>query len=76
MPGAREMSDELSAGNAAKTVEEVRAIREEIRLLRENVRAFQEEARALRTTLELYSAIAECFAECICRSRLMRTGWL
>ena len=70
------MSDDLPAGNTAKTVEEARALREETRILRDDVRALQEEARALRTTLKLYSAIAECFAECMRGSRLMRTGWL
>ena len=70
------MSDDLPAGNTAKTVDEARAEKEEIWLLREDLRALQEEARALRQTLELYSAIAERFAECMRGSRLTRAGWL
>jgi hypothetical protein len=58
------MSDDPSAGNAAKTVEEVRAIREEIRLLRE-------EMQTLLQMLEIYAAIAEAWRD----SRLIKGGW-
>src|ERR1700722_1245143 len=70
--GAREMSDDLSASNAAEAAREARAIREEMRLLREDVRILQQEIRTLRETLEVYSAIAESIRD----SRLTLAGWL
>ena len=58
------MSDDPPADNAAKTVEEARAIREETRILRE-------EMQALLQMLEIYVAIAEAWRD----SRLIKGGW-
>jgi hypothetical protein len=64
-PGAREMSEDLSASNAAQAARETCAEQEETRIL-------SEEMQALLATLEIYIAIAEAWRD----SRLIKGGRL